>query len=83
MSAIAAWVFFVFAAAVILFIAGAKTAEVRRVNDELLDALARLTNACEELPEEQSDLFNDEVEYARGVVEAYDEYQLTRDTLPR
>ena len=77
------WVFFVIVTAAILFVAGAKTVEVREVNDTLLDALAELVNALEQQPVELSDYINTKIEYGRDVVESYDVYQLTRDTLPR
>lgn len=84
MSAIAiAWVVCVLILAVMLFVGGAKTAEVRRVNDELLDALAELINALDNQPLELSDYVDRKIEYARELVEAYDEHLITIDTLPR
>jgi len=79
----ASWIFCVLVTAIILFVVGAKTAEVRRINNTLLDALAELVNALDQQPIELSDHVNDNIEYARDVVESYDEYKLTLETLPR
>jgi uncharacterized phosphosugar-binding protein len=79
----ASWIFCVLVTAIILFVVGAKTAEVRRINNTLLDALAELVNALDQQPIELSDHVNDNIEYARDVVESYDKYKLTLETLPR
>ena len=83
MSIAVTWIFFVLITAIILFVAGAKTAEVRRVNDELLDGLATLVNALEEYQYELTDDIDSHIEYARELVIAYDDDLVTRDTLPR
>lgn len=83
MATLATWIFCVIAAFVVLFMAGAKTAEARRRNDELLDQLAALVNAIEQQPLELGDYIDDIVEQSRDVVISYDEHCITRDTLPR
>ncbi len=83
----ASWIFTVVVAlvvaALVLYIAGAKTAEVRQANDTLLDALADLVNALEQQPIPLSDYVTDKIEVGRDVVELYDDCLVTRDTLPR
>jgi len=83
MAIAAAWIICVVTTAVVLFLSSAKNSEVREVNYALLDALADLVNALEQHPVEFSDYINTKIEDGREVVECYDEYQLTIDTLPR
>ena len=80
---VASWIFAVLVVCIILFVVGAKTADVRQANDTLLDALADLVNTLEQQPVELSDHVTAKIEYGRDVVVSYDEYRITRDTLPR
>ena len=80
---VASWIFTVVIALVVVYIAGSKTAEVRQVNDILLDTLTDLVNSLEQQPIPLSDYVIDKIEVGRDVVELYDDCLVIRYTLPR
>lgn len=84
---VASWTFFLIVLAVvvaiILYVTGVASAEIRQANDILLDTLADLVNSLERQPIELSDYVTAKIEVGRDVVVLYDDFLVTRDTLPR
>lgn len=84
---VASWTFFlivlVVVVAIILYVTGVASAEIRQANDILLDTLADLVNSLERQPIELSDYVTAKIEVGRDVVVLYDDFLVTRDTLPR
>ena len=79
MSVVGAWLFFVIVTAIILFVAGAKTTEVRQRNDELIRTLMNLVNKVEDEVQftDQSKELTESLDDARQLCVAYDEAGIT------